>query len=151
MSHITHVELQVTSLEALKSACATLGLTFHEGQKQYNCYMSRSGEANYKRNYPDEWERRPQNVEHVISVPGTWAQIAVNKRESGYTLHFDEWDPNLQRQEDSITSRLGKGLEKVKQMYAVSMAKIQARVRGWNVASTTLKNGSIKLVMSGVS
>jgi hypothetical protein len=155
MSHITNVVIQIKDLKALKSAAAELGLEFNEGNTNYRCWTQWLLDNGYTedaarrvaRQQRVDFDNRPRSV-HSITLPGAYPQIGVYKDANGYTLGFDPWTPTTDNV--SIEKKLGAGLEKLKQAYAVAKATIEAKAKGWLVQRNTLPSGAIKLTLSGV-
>lgn len=129
MSHITKVAVQVRDLAAVESACRDLGLTFMRGQKTQAYYGGTSA------------------CLHAIKVPGSSYEIGLiqAKDGKGYELAFDSWGTG-----QVISEKLGAGLEKLKQGYAVALASMRAKAQGWIVSKSILPNGTVRLQMSGV-
>jgi hypothetical protein len=122
----------VSDLAALDAACKELGLTLMRGQKTQNYYSGTSA------------------CEHAIKVPGTNWEIGLlaSKTGKGFDLAFDDYAYGANG--GVIGKKLGNGLEKLKQAYAVNVAALKARAQGWMTHRTTLANGTVKLVMTGV-
>lgn len=130
MSHIVSVQVVVQDLAAVEAACRELGLTFMRGQTTQKYYGGTS------------------TCVHAIKVPGTDWEIGLlnSKTGKGFELAYDNYGSRGQ----AIATRLGNGLEKLKQAYGVCKASIEAKARGWMVSKQTLGNGSVKLVLTGV-
>lgn len=133
MSHITSVTLKVRDLDALKAACAPLGLEFREGQKTFKWY-SQSGKC-----------------DHAIGVAGApkgTYEIGVKRQSEsedgeGYKLDYDKFDGNIE-------PLAGQNLSKLKQEYAAQVVESRfgpslAR-QGFSMAEReALPNGSLRL------
>lgn len=151
MSHVIGVNLVISSLTALERACKELGITFMRNQQTHRWYGSwvndyNRSDAAYKNIGID-----PKNYghcEHAIRVPGADYEIGVykNPKGAGFVLGFDNYASG-----QVIAQTLGKGLEKLKQAYAVATAELQAKAAGWMTQRTKLPNGSIKLVLTGMA
>ena len=124
MSHVSQIELKIKSLEALKAACARLGLIFAENQHTYKWYGQFMGD------YP-----LPEGVKledlgkchHAIRVPGARYEIGVVEKQGEYTLMWDFWH------EGGLERVLGQGGGKLKQAYSVEQTKLVARRAGYQV------------------
>lgn len=149
MSHVVSVDVIVQDLNALKAACKELGLTFKENQKKHRWY------GNWQNDYSRSDAAYIQSgidpmtygkCEHAIEVPSSQYDIGVykNPKGKGYVLAFDNYGTGRK-----IADTLGKGLEKLKQHYAVAKAQLEARAKGWSCQKHTLPNGSIRLTMTG--
>lgn len=127
MSHMVKVEgFQITSLSALKRACARLGYEFRAGQKT----------ARY-------WNGKKAQVDHAIAVPGTSWEIGVVEEQAGgkktYSLQADFYGTEGKKMEQAV--------RQLRQYYAVELAKETARRKGYSVRERKLPNGSIKLIV----
>lgn len=150
MSHVVSVNVTVQDLQALERACTELGLTFLRDQKHHAWYgrwvndYSRSDAAYLQSGI------KPENYgkcEHAIKVPGSNYEIGVytNPKGKGYVLAYDNYSTGR-----VISEKLGAGLEKLKQGYAVALASMKAKAQGWIVSKSILPNGTVRLQMSGV-
>lgn len=150
MSHVASVSLVIKDLKALEAACKRLGLTFVRDQKTHAWYGEwvndyEAADAAYIQSgiKPEEYG----HCLHAIKVPGSTYEIGVykNPKGTGFVLAYDFYGPGY-----TIKEKLGQGLEKLKQAYGVSKAKLEAQAKGWMCQETALPNGSIKLVLQGV-
>jgi hypothetical protein len=119
----------VQDLAAVEAACRELGLTFMRGQTTQKYYGGTS------------------KCLHAIRVPGTDWEIGLlaAKTGKGFELAYDNYGTSGQ----TIAKRLGNGLEKLKQGYAVAKAAIEAKARGWLVQKNMMPSGAIKLTLTG--
>lgn len=150
MSHVASVNIVIKDLAALKAACHELGLTFVENQKTHAWWGRWANDYAAKDAAYIQSGIKPENYghcEHAIKVPGSTYEIGVykNPKGAGFVLAYDFYGPG-----QGIRKKLGQGLEKLKQCYAVNIASMTAKAKGWIVNRTTLANGTIKLSMSGV-
>ncbi len=150
MSHVISVNVVIKDLHALEQACKELGLEFVRNQKKHAWYGKWVNDYNQKDATYLQSGIKPENYgkcEHAIRVPGSGYEIGVytNPKGSGYILAYDNYGTG-----QVILQKLGAGLEKLKQLYAVHKASIEARAKGWIAQRTTLPNGSIRLTLSGV-
>jgi hypothetical protein len=116
MSHISKIELEVKDLAVLSQACTRLGIEFIRGQKHF------------------KWYGEEASCDHVIKVPGAEYEIGVIKDQSRYDLSCDFYDRALEK----VIGRQG-GL--LKQAYAVSKTKIEARRKGYSVLEKNTDTG----------
>lgn len=124
MSHFTTIETQIRDIEALKSACNELGLTFVQNG-QARGYGSRTYQG-----------------ECVIKLKGPF-DIALNRQANGsYQLITDWWDGHVEKE-------VGRNFSRLIQLYGVHKAEIEARRKGCSVSRYCLNNGAIKLTISG--
>lgn len=135
------VEIEVKSLNALKEACAALGLSFQDGQKTYKWYGQSMGD------YPLPKGMTKADLgkcAHAIKVPGASYEIGVvqDKQTGNFGLVYDFWGTT---QGEPIMKRLGKGLEKLRAEYAAQAAIEQAQRRGLRVTRTLLPDNRLRL------
>lgn len=124
MSHVSEIELKIKSLDALKSACARLGLEFIQGQTTYKWYGHWVGD------YPlPSWLKVEDlgKCEHAIRVPGASYEIGIIEREGEIKLLWDFWGSG------GLERVLGKEGGRLKQAYTVEQAKAVARRAGYRV------------------
>lgn len=125
MSHFTDIETQIRDIEALKAACAEMGLTVQDNA------TARGYGSNTRRG------------EFVIKLKGPY-DIAVDKAKQGtYALTTDLWGGHVERE-------VGPQFGKLLQMYGLHKAQIEARKKGFMTRRQPMKDGSIKLVIQGV-
>ncbi len=125
MSHFTTIKTQIKDIEALKSACAEMGLTFLQNAEARGYYTNKI------------------KGEFVIQLKGPY-DIALQKELGGsYALTADLWNGHVEQE-------AGKGYGKLLQMYAVHKAMKEARRKGHMVSRSQKQDGSIKLVIQGV-
>lgn len=124
MSHFTKIETQIKDIEALRSACAELGLNVVQDAKARGYLQNEI------------------TGEFVIRLRGPY-DIAVNRETTGsYALTCDWWDGHVQKE-------VGKDYGKLLQLYGVHKALREARRKGCLVQRKNQQDGSIKLVIAG--
>ncbi len=141
MSHVVSCDIELNDLEAIKAAVTRLGGTWKEGQKTYAWYGRSVGD------YP-----LPAGVtvdqlgkcNHAFGFKGASYEVGVTRLANGkYTLMWDFWGSG------GLMEHMGnEKAHKFIQAYGVEKAKIEARRKGYSAQETTLKDGSIKLVLS---
>jgi hypothetical protein len=125
MSHFTTISTQIKDIEALREACAELGLE-----------LLQSAEA---RGYGSNLQRG----EFVIRLKGPY-DVALNRQtDASYGLSTDWWDGHVEKEVGSNYGRL-------LQLYAVHKTAREARKRGLTVQRTLRTDGSIKLTIGGM-
>jgi len=125
MSHFTEIETQIKDIDALRAACAELGLELQE-----------TAEA---RGYADNRIR----ADFVIRLNGPY-DVALQREDNGnYRFVADLWQGHVEQE-------LGKDLGRLKQLYGVHKATIEARRNGLTVRRRQLPNGSIRLALCRV-
>ena len=125
MSHFTTIKTQIKDIEALRSACAELRLVVKQNAMARGYY-----ENQIKGDY-------------VIKLKGPY-DIAVNQQPDGsFGLTADLWQGYVEKE-------VGTNYGKLMQLYAVHKAMREARKKGHLTRRQPQKDGSIKLVISGV-
>jgi len=154
VSHIATIDVSIMDLDSLEKACANMGLVLVRGQVKYHCwgtgrtldqlkkYQAMSGKALMPEGYSLEEMGR---CDHVVRVPGKHGyEIGLVARKDGrvgWNLFCD-----LSGAHD-IVEKCGKNLEKLRQNYAVEVAKRAAKRAGYRLVKTVFNtNGSISLV-----
>ena len=117
MSHISTIELEVKDIGILGQACSRLGLQLMKGQKSFKWYR-----------------REPQACEHAIKVPNASYEIGVVKKDGRYELQCDFYDRNIEK-------AIGKQGGLLKQAYAVSKTRVEARRKGYSVLEKKTETG----------
>jgi hypothetical protein len=126
MSHFTTIQTQIKDIDALRDACAELGLTLAENAvaRGYGS-LTRRGE-------------------YVIQIPSGPYDIALSKQPDGtYELATDWWAGHTER-------AVGKNYGTLLQLYGVHKASREARRRGYTVRRQQHRDGAIKLLIGGV-
>lgn len=124
MSHVSEIECKILSLDALKAACARLGLEWLEGKTTYRWWGRWVGD------YP-----LPEGVKvedlgkctHAIRVPGATFEIGVVEKNGEHILIWDFY------QSGGLEKVLGKGGGKLKQAYTIEQTRALARRAGYQV------------------
>lgn len=125
MSHFTTIETQIKDIEALRSTCGELGLTLVQNA-QARGYGGKSHQGEY-----------------VIRLKGPY-DIALNRQTNGsYQLSTDWWNGHVEKE-------VGKNFGRLLQSYGVWKTTMEASRKGYMVTRQGLKNGSIKVVITGV-
>jgi hypothetical protein len=125
MSHFATIKTQVKDIDALRDACAEMGLM-----------VLQNVEA---RGYGTNRHRG----EYVVALKGPY-DIALNRQPDGaYGLTTDWWDGHVEKE-------VGKDYGKLLQLYGVHKATREARQRGYSVQRAALNDGSVKLTIGGM-
>lgn len=147
MSHIVSIQTAIKDIDAVKAACAELGLEFKENQR--TCAFWPTGGA-------------PQThpCTHAIALPvGTYRMELglVLKPDGTYELVGDEllklddtsyWNKALFGLE---RNPLGQNFNKLLQLYGVHKATLEAKKRGYLVTRTVIPNTQkIQLTVTGM-
>jgi len=138
VSHIARIELEIKSLEDLKSACNRLGLKFCENEKSYKWFGRWVGDAPLPEGVN---ENDLGKCDHMIHVPGAQYQIGIVKQDNKYRLLWDSW------QSGGLEKVLGKNAGFLKQAYAVETIKRESRIKGLRLRETK-KDNKIRLTLN---
>jgi hypothetical protein len=126
VSHFTEVKTQIKDIEVLRLACQELGLTLLHNAQARGYYENKT------------------KGEYVVQLKGPY-DIAVNKQVDGtFGLTADLWQGHVEKE-------VGPGYGKLLQLYGVQKTTIEARKKGLSVMRKQKQDGSIKLVLMGVS
>lgn len=125
MSHFTTIKTQIRDIEALRPACAELGLHV-ESKADARGYAGAVHKGDY-----------------VIRLKGPY-DVALNKQADGsFGMTADLWAGHVEKQ-------VGKNYSRLIQLYAVHKATREARKKGHLVRRSQQQDGAIKLVIAGV-
>lgn len=125
MSHFTTINTQIKDIEALREACAELGLE-----------LLQSAEA---RGYGSNRQRG----DFVIRLKGPYDVALDRQPDASYGLSTDWWDGHVEKEVGSSYGRL-------LQLYAAHKTAREARKRGLTVQRALRSDGSIKLTIGGM-
>ena len=151
MSHVASVDLEVTDLVALKKACAEMGLTYMEGQTTYkwygrfmNDYQGADAAFLHGMN-PKDYGKCAHAIRMKGYQEGDYELGVVKMPNGNYRLIYDFFGNGRK-----IADQLGKGCERMKQIYGITKAQMIAKLKGHMTQRKTMPNGSLKLVVIGV-
>lgn len=136
MSHISTIQIEIKSLEALKKACTRLGFAWAQGQKTYKWYGTFMGD------YPLPSGIKKENLgkcDHAIRVPGATYEVGVVSQGDKHVLLYDFWTYG------GLEEKLGPNAERLIQAYAVEAAREEAERQGYSVYEEDMSDGSVKL------
>ena len=134
MSHISKIEIEIQSLEDLKSACREMGFLFMENQKTHKWYgTNRESENNS--------ETQLGKCDHAVKISGAKYEIGVVKKDSHWELLWDSYYTG------GLEKKVGKNAGLLKQAYSVQRIKRESRIKGYRVTQKKVSNG-IRLVLS---
>jgi len=122
MSHFTEIDIQIKDIAALRAACIELGLTLLENE------IARGYGKNSIRG------------DYVIKLSGPY-DIAVNRSADHYTFVTDTWGGHVEKE-------VGNGFCKIKQLYGVHKATLEARKKGLTIRRQNLANGQVRLTIA---
>ena len=137
MSHISKMELEITSLVDLKQACKRLGLTFIDNQKNYQWYGTWVGDAPLPEGITTE---ELGHCTHAIKVPECLYEIGVVKKGSQYILLWDSWSSG------GLEKKIGKDAGILKQAYSVERIKREAMLKRYRFSEQKVEKG-IRIVL----
>lgn len=141
MSHINKIETVINWLDALWEACHLIpGLNEKIGQKTHRWYGSFVGDT--RPNMSKQEIQTFGKCEHAIEVAGSDYDIGVYKNAdgNGYYLAFDHYSSTGGK---VIEQKLGVGLEKLRQMYAVCAARATAKRHGHTTSTKPTVDGKM--------
>jgi len=122
MSHFTTIRTQIKDAEALKAACAELGLTVLDNGQARGYYENKT------------------KGDYVIKLKGPY-DIAVQRQpDNTFGLTADLYNGHVEQE-------VGPRYSKLLQLYAVHKATIEARKKGHLVTRHNKPTGEIKLVI----
>lgn len=151
MSHVTTVELEVRDLDCLAEAAKELGLELVRGASNYKWYGQFAGDYNDPAIKalgitPDNHGK----CEHKLRVVGADSkcyEIGLVKINGSYRLLFDFFGGGYGLMEKiSSVGRRGQDCNKLKQAYALAVAKKELRRQGKRYQEVREKDGSIRLL-----
>ena len=137
MSHISKMELQITSLLDLKEACQRLGLIFIDNQKTYKWYGTWVGDSPLPEGITTE---ELGKCSHAIKVSGCAYEIGVVQRGSKYILLWDSWSSG------GLELKIGKDAGILKQAYSIQRIKREAMLKRYRISEQKIEKG-IRLVL----
>jgi hypothetical protein len=137
MSHVSKIELEILSLEGLKSACQKLGFSFQENQKTYQWYGRWVGDSPLPEGINLE---ELGKCDHVIKIPECAYEIGVVKRGQKYVLLWDSWHAG------GLEQKIGKDAGLLKQGYTIERIKREAKRKKYQVREIKTDQ-SIRLVL----
>jgi len=125
MSHFVSIQTQIKDLEALRLACAELGLRIEANAEARGIGTQ-------------------QRADHVIRLNGP-CDIAVQPQANGtFGLSTDWWGGHVEKE-------VGANYGRLLQLYAVHKTAREARKRGLTIQRRSLANGTIQVVLTGAS
>ena len=125
MSHFATIKTQIKDIDALQCACRELGVEL----------LAKTQARGYGGNL--------RRGDYVIRLKGPF-DIAVNHQKDGtFGLTTDWWAGHVEKE-------VGANYGRLLQLYGVNKASREARRKGYTVARSTLKDGSIKLAIGGL-
>lgn len=140
MSHVAKIEVEIKDLDALRAACAKLGLSFQEGKTSYAWFGRSVGDYPLPEGFT---VADLGTCEHAIGVPGASYEIGVTRRRDGrpgFALLWDSWHAG------GLERALGAGAGKLVQRYGIEAARRAALRAGYSVAGEQVNaDGSITL------
>lgn len=124
MSHFATIETQIRDIEALRSACKELGLALVENAEARG------------------YGKNTLRGDYVIRLKGPYDIALTQTPDRGYELTTDWWGEHVEKE-------VGKNFGKLLQFYGVWKTAQEASRKGYMVTRQSLKNGSIKVMITG--
>ncbi len=142
MSHVATVDVHITDLAALKTACGTLGLEFQSDQTTYRWYGHYLGGYPLPEGFTPEELGRCDHAIRLSNSPHAYEVGVVRRRDGqpGYTLMYDAWHGGF-----GLEEVIGAQACKLRQQYAAIVALKQARKQGFRVTQIINEEGFIQL------
>jgi hypothetical protein len=140
------IKTELRDLAAIKAACKRMGWQLVEGQTTFQWY------GRYIGDYP-EFEKRLRSLgiktedygkcSHAIKVPGAGYEIGLVQKGNQFIPLWDTWATGGL---DKVTAE--NGMSGFMQAYAIEVAKLEARRKGYQVTERRLPNGSVTLAIN---
>ena len=133
MSHVSHIQLKIYDLDAIKRACTRLGFQFVTNQKTYAWY----GRVVHPERYPlpeGITEDMLGKCDHAIRIPHARYEIGVLKQGKTYMLLCDVWDTKLKQ-------AIGEHGGLLKQAYGVELIKEAVRKKRYAYHEKQVNSG----------
>jgi hypothetical protein len=137
MSHISKMELEITSLADLKEACQRLGMTFCEEQKTYKWFGTWMEDSPLPEGIIKE---ELGHCTHAIKVPECRYEIGVTRKGSRYVLLWDSWSSG------GLEKKIGKNAGILKQAYSIQRIKREAMLKRYRFTEQKTEKG-VRLVL----
>ena len=150
MSHVAAVELEVSSLADLETACKILGLTYLPNETDWRWFgkwMADYSDQNAAYKNGIAANRYGKADAGIIQVPGAQYDVGVYKhptKPGKFVLVYDNWNEGM-----GIERAIGKGLVKLKERYGATVAKRTLTKQGYRVIESTNKQTG-RLVLRAV-
>ncbi len=144
MSHVATIEIDIKDINALDRAAKRLGMTLVQGQQTYKWYGRSVGD------YPLPQGFKAEDLgkcEHALVVDGADKQtyeVGVVRRRDGRPGFVLQWD--FFAKGYGLEARVGKDCQKLRQAYALEVAKMQAQRKGFRVTEQMQADGSVDLI-----
>lgn len=147
MSHVAEIEVEITDLDALDAACRRIGtLELVRGQTKYKWWGDSVGDYPLPEGFTKEDLGK---CDHAIRVKGN-AQayevgvVRARNGKQGYVLHWDFYDGGY-----GLEKEVGENCNKLRQAYAIEVAKKAAVRQRMSVREVQQADGSVRLVCTG--
>jgi hypothetical protein len=138
MSHISRIDLVITSLSDLVAACRDLGFQFVPEQKSYRWYGRWVGDVPMPEGITTEDLGK---CDHAIQVPGCDYEIGVVQRGHHYVLLWDNWAAG------GLVEKIGPNAGLLKQAYSVRRIRVEARRKGYRIRERQMEQG-VRMVVT---
>lgn len=146
MSHVATVDLEIRDLGALGEAAKRCGLELKRGQTSYRWYGRSVGDYAIPEGFTaDELGK----CEHALCVPGNDRayEIGVVKRRDGRPGYVLQWD--FYAGGYGLQDLAGENCNKLRQAYALTVARKQLMRQGYQVSEQRQADGSVVLRAAG--
>jgi hypothetical protein len=109
MSHITPIEVEIDSLDAIKQMCEANGWTFNENAKTFRSYNK-------------------EKCDHSITIDAKHYEIGIRSKGDKYEFATDSWG----------TGKLRPIREKLPQMYSEAKVTLAAKKNRFRIRATSV-------------
>lgn len=147
MSHVTHIEIVISDLDALREAAEACDCELIEGQKTYKWFGKwvndyHSKDAAYHHGIdPKQYGK----CEHAIRIKGGKSNayevgVCKNPNGEGYVLIYDFYAGG-----NGLEAKIGHRAEKLEQQYKASAVKSEMARKGFKVTKSWEQDGNIQM------
>jgi hypothetical protein len=145
MSHVTAIKADITDLDALESACISLGATLVRNVSTYNWFGVSVGDTPPPEGYTTEDLGK---CTHVIRLPGVNYEIGVVAKNGRFDLLFDFFSGWGKHDGGKLREKFGNNLCRLTQAYKTERVVRFAERHGKRVIRGTLPNGTVSLQLA---
>jgi hypothetical protein len=138
MSHLAQIDMAFRDLDALREALKEMGMTLG-GKGKVKFYFSASGGSSADKNLED--------CDYTCEIPNSRYGLGFKKQADGSLklICDEEVLTGLYGRNESARKLMGEKGIKLWERYAVAGARMQARRKGYRMAESRLKDGSLQI------
>lgn len=140
MSHVTAIDVHVTDLDALATACASLGLELVRDQTTYKWYGEHVGDWPVPKGFTKHDLGKCAHAIRVVGKSSAYEVGVVERRDGkpGFTLLWDFWAGGYGLQE-----KVGKDALKLRHEYAAAVSIKKAQALGYRHSLSRKEDGTV--------